>query len=141
MPLPNLIRIWYCGDLQNDIPPYQILRGIDLNESRNSRATLSMMRILMKHVEGAAGIVNLTHLVKKCMNENDSVSLYHAVKHMFKFDCLRVGKKRRYETISWKMYYNILLKRKWQLIREKKTNAVSQTRRMKKYQNRHKKNL
>ena len=79
-----------------------------------------MMRKVMKNVERAAHIVNLPHLVKKRMNEQDSFALYHAVlKHMFKFDCLRVGKKRRYETISWKTYYNILVKRKGKLMGER----------------------
>ena len=25
MPLPNLVRMWYCGDVPSNIPPYKML--------------------------------------------------------------------------------------------------------------------
>ena len=118
MPLPNLVRMWYCGDMTKNIPPYQALRSFDVKHLKIGKTYLSMMKYIMKHVERAALIVNQPHLVKNRMSVQDSFGLYHAIKHMFKFDCLRVGKKRRYETISWKTYYNILVKRKGKLMGE-----------------------
>ena len=45
-------------------------------------------------------------------------AMYNAVKHLFLFDEIKVGKRLRYESILWKKYYNNLLKRKWKLLGE-----------------------
>ena len=72
----------------------------------------------MGHVERAASIVNQPHLVRKYFNAEHEFTLYNAVKHLFPFDSIKVGKRRRYESILWKTYYNNLSKQKWKLLGE-----------------------
>ena len=115
MALPNLIRMWYCGDKSNNIPPYRMLRPCDVDHLKFGKQKLSNMKTLMNHVERAAHLSNQTHLLKKTWYAGDTLILYNGVSHFFKFDSLRTGKRRRFETISWKTYYNILSKRKGKL--------------------------
>ena len=76
------------------------------------------MKKLLGHVERAAIIVNQPHLICNDCTEEHAFALYNAVKHLFFFDSIKVGKIRRYESISWKTYYNNLSKRKWKLLGE-----------------------
>ena len=77
------------------------------------------MKKMMGHIERAAHIVNLPHLIKREWTEREAIDIYDAVKHMFMFPSL---KKRRYGTIVWKTYYNLLVKRKGVLLGEQQTN-------------------
>ena len=115
MALPNLIRMWYCGDKSNNIPPYRMLRPCDVDHLKFGKQKLSNMKTLMNHVERAAHLSNQTHLLKKTWYAGDTLILYNGVSHFFKFDSLRTGKRSSFETISWKTYYNILFKRKGKL--------------------------
>ena len=83
------------------------------------------MRKLMKQVEKAARIVNLPHLVKKKMTEKEARFLYTSTRHLFLIPS-EENKTRRYETLSWKSYYNLLSKRKWRLFGEKSEVPVEQ---------------
>ena len=79
------------------------------------------MKILMNSVEKGAKIVNLPHLIKRNMSDKDAITLYNRVKHLFRFPAGE-GKRRRYKTLSWKSYYNLLCKRKWRLYGEQEGN-------------------
>ena len=70
----------------------------------------------MGHVERAASITNQPHLVPKNCTSEHAFALYNAVKHLFLFDSIKVGKRRRYLSISWKTYYNNISKQKWKLL-------------------------
>ena len=118
MPLPGLIRMWYCGDIPKNVPPYKMLRPIDVKHLKFGGCKLSNMRNVMKQVKRATLVINRPDLIKSKMSSEDTIVLYHAIKHLFQFDCMTLGKKRRYETISWKTYYNILMKRKGKLVGE-----------------------
>ena len=74
----------------------------------------------MNSVEKGAKIVNLPHLIKRNMSDKDAITLYNRVKHLFRFPAGE-GKRRRYETLSWKSYYNLLCERKWRLYGEQET--------------------
>ena len=76
------------------------------------------MKKLMRHVEQAASIFNQPHLVRNYFTVEHSFALYTVVKHLFFFDSIKLGKRRRYESISWKIYYNNISKRKWKLLGE-----------------------
>ena len=76
------------------------------------------MKKLIGHRERAASIVNQPHLVRKYCTADHAFAMYNAVKHFFLFDSIKVGKRRRYESISWKTYYKNLSKRKWKLLVE-----------------------
>ena len=106
--LSILLCMWYCGDRSKNIPPYRIITGNDLRYVKSGSQKLSMMKKLVKHVERAAHIVNLPHLVVRNWTVRHVLDLYNAVKHLFAFPSLMRTKKRRLETISWKTYYNIL---------------------------------
>ena len=79
---------------------------------------ISNMRCLIQHVERAVQFANLFHLVKRKWEVRDMLNLYSAVKHLFEFSILISGKQQRYEQLDWKMYYNILTKRKGMLFGE-----------------------
>ena len=44
MSLPNLIIMWYCGEVQNNIPPYKILRSCDVVHLKHGKSKLSNMK-------------------------------------------------------------------------------------------------
>ena len=44
MPLPKLIRMWYCGDVPNNIPPCKILRSCDIAHLKHGKSNLSNMK-------------------------------------------------------------------------------------------------
>ena len=56
------------------------------------------------------------------MTEKDSRLLYTSTRHLFLI-LSEENKTCRYETLSWKSYYNLLSKRKWRLY-EEKSNEV-----------------
>jgi hypothetical protein len=118
--LASLVTSWYCGDYSKSIPPYRYLKPCDVKHIKGGRQKIMHMKILMSCVEKAAKIVNLPHLIKRKMNDKDAITLYNSVKHLFRIPAGE-GKKRRYETLSWKTYYNMLSKRKWRLYGEKET--------------------
>ena len=72
----------------------------------------------MSHVEIEAKIINQSAIIKKDWTVAYIFALYQTLKHLFMFHSLSVGKKRRYETILWKTYYNILSKGKGELMGE-----------------------
>ena len=118
MPLPNLVMMWYCRDVPSNIQPYKMLQTCDVSHLKHGKCKLSHMKKLMGHVERAASIVNQPHLVRKDFNAEHEFTLYNAVKHLFPFDSIKVGKRRRYEYILWKTYYNNLSNRKCNLMGE-----------------------
>ena len=38
--LPNLVTMWYCGDKSKNIPPYKVLRSVDVSEIKGGRQKL-----------------------------------------------------------------------------------------------------
>ena len=113
-----MLTMWYCGDISKNIPPYQLLKAVDVKDVRGGKQKISNMRSLVRHVERAARFANLSHLVKKKWEVRDVLDLYSAVKHLFEFPSLISGKQWRYEQLGWKTYYNILAKRKVRLFGE-----------------------
>mmetsp|Transcript_36018 Transcript_36018/g.87024 ORF Transcript_36018/g.87024 Transcript_36018/m.87024 type:complete len:260 (-) Transcript_36018:96-875(-) len=111
-----------------------MLRSADVKHmGKSGKQTLSMMKKLMTHVGRAAtDIANRSDLIVKerGWTKTDCSKLYRAVKHFFQFPDEKGKRKRRYETISWKTYYNLCMKRKWRLYGEKEgesaTDAVAQ---------------
>ena len=108
MPLPNLVSMWYCGGVLSNIPSYKMLRTCNVSHLKHGKCKLSQIKKLMGHVKRAARIINKTHCVHNDCTAEHKFSLYNTVKHLFLFDSIRVGKRRRYESISWKTYYNNL---------------------------------
>ena len=120
--LASLVTAWYCGNISKGIPPYKVLRSWDVRHIKYGKAQLSQMKKLMGYVEKGTRIVNLPGLLKSKMDERDAINLYNSVKHLFHFPT-REKTMRRYATISWKSYYNLLAKRKFRLYGEQERQA------------------
>ena len=116
--LSSFVTAWYCRNSVKGIPPYKVLRSWDVTNGKCDKQKLSQMRKLMSYVERGAVLVNQPLLVKSRMTEREARLLYLGVKHLFRFPAGET-KTRRYETMSWKSYYNLLCKRGWRLYGEK----------------------
>ena len=77
------------------------------------------MKTLVKHAMRAVIIANRNDLVVTCWHPRNVMDLYGGVRHFFDFPCLAYYKRRHYDTMSWKTYFNVLLKRKGKLFGEK----------------------
>ena len=82
--LSALVTAWHCGNRCKGIPPYKLLKGVDVNGIKGGAVKLSQMRKLMNCVENGARIVNKSSLVKPNMTEKDARNLYNSVNHLFK---------------------------------------------------------
>jgi len=120
MSFVNMLGMWYCGDISKNIPPYRLLKACDVKGMKGGKQKISNMRCLVRHVERAAGLANVEHLIMNRWDQRGVLDLYGAVKHFFEFPSLVGGKhKRRYEQLCWKTFYNILItKRKGRLYGE-----------------------
>ena len=68
MPLPNLVRMWYCGDVPSNIPPYKMLRTCDVSHLKHGKCKLSQMKKLMGHVDGFQSLsINLISFAKTAL--------------------------------------------------------------------------
>ena len=114
--------MWYCGDIIRNIPPLKLLSASDVKHIKGGKQKISNMKNVVKHVERAATLVNLQHLVVHEYTPRAVLDLYNGIKHMFAFPSLSKTHKRRLEQINWKTYYNILSKRKGRLYGEVQTN-------------------
>ena len=104
MPLPKLIRMWYCGGVPKNIPPYKMLRSYDVDHLKHGKSKISNMK-KMSNVEKGSRIVNQQDLIKKDWTVANKFALYHAVKNLFMFHSLMVGKKRGYYTYNTHITY------------------------------------
>ena len=68
----------------------------------------SDMKSMVKQVIRAAGIVNRHDVVVRNWSPRKVMHLYLGVRHVFDFPCLSGVKRRRYEKMSWKTYFNVL---------------------------------
>mmetsp|Transcript_36022 Transcript_36022/g.87044 ORF Transcript_36022/g.87044 Transcript_36022/m.87044 type:complete len:219 (-) Transcript_36022:233-889(-) len=91
-----------------------MLRSADVKHmGKSGKQTLSMMKKLMTHVERAVtDIANRSDLIVKerAWTKTDCLKLYRGVKHFFQFPNEKGKRKRRYEAICWKTYYNLCMK-------------------------------
>ena len=69
------------------------------------------MKYLVQQVIRAAGIVNMHNLVVQNCPGRKAMDSYLGVRHLFDFPCLSSDKRRRYEKISRKKYFNVLTTR------------------------------
>jgi hypothetical protein len=118
MTFPNMLTMWFCGDISKNISPYRILKAKDVKQVKGGKQKLSNMKSLVKQVMRAATIANRHDLIVRSWSPGKVLALYRGVKHFFAFPTLLQGKARRYETISWKTYFNMLMKRKGKLFGE-----------------------
>ena len=110
--------MWFCGDIYKDIPPYRMLRAKDVMHVKGGKQKLSNMKSLVKQVIIAAEIANIHDLVVRNWYIRKVMDLYLSVRHFFAFTFFSGDKKRRYEKISRKTYYNALSKRKGKIFGE-----------------------
>ena len=104
----NMLAMWFCGDISKNILPYRMLRTKYFIHVKGGKQKLSNMKSLVKQVIRAAGIANRHNLVVRNWSPWKVMDLYLGIRHLFDFPCLSSDKKRRYETISRKTYFNAL---------------------------------
>jgi len=85
MAFPNFVVMWYCGDQSKGVAPLRLLKAVDVKEIKGGKAVISMMKNLIGHVERAARMANLHHLVVKNWKLENAMELYDCVKHFFRF--------------------------------------------------------
>ena len=118
MSFPNFVVMWYCGDRSKNVAPLRLLKAADVQQMKRGKQTLSMMKKLIGHVKRAAAMANLRHLVVRNWTPESAMTLYNSVKHFFRFPLSSYQKRQRFESLSWKTYYNTLAKRKGKLLGE-----------------------
>ena len=114
----NMLAMWLCGDVSKNIPPYSIMRAKDVRYVNSGNQKLSNMKYLVKQVIRAVGIANRHYLVVRNWSPRKLMDLYLGVRNFFDFTFLSINKRRRYEKISRKTYFNLLSKRKGKLFGE-----------------------
>ena len=63
MTFPNMLEMWFCGDISKNSPPYRMLMSKDVKHLKGEKQKISNMKSLVKQVIRAAGIVNRHDLV------------------------------------------------------------------------------
>ncbi|MEM7283659.1 MAG: hypothetical protein AAF438_18745, partial [Pseudomonadota bacterium] len=127
MSFPNFVVMWYCGDSTNKVAPFRLLKAVDLKEIKGGKETVSMMRKLIGHVERAARMTNRAgDLLVRNWTPKRAMTLYNATKHFFRFP-LASRMQRRYDLLSWKTFYNMLVKQKGRLLGEISEEMVTTT--------------
>ena len=48
--LPNMLPMWFCGDISKKLPPYRMLRRKDVKQVKGGNQNLSNIKTLVKHV-------------------------------------------------------------------------------------------
>ena len=84
-----------------------MMRAKDVMHVKGRKQKLSNMKYLVKQIIGAAGIANRHDLVVRNWYPRKVMDIYLSVRHFSDFTCLSSDKRRRYETISWKTYFNV----------------------------------
>ena len=100
------------------IPPYRMLRAKDVKHVNGGKQKLTNMKSLIKQVIRAAGIANRDNLVVQNWSPRKVMDLCLGVRNFYDFTCLSSDNRRLYETISQKIYFNALSKRKGKLFGE-----------------------
>ena len=118
MTLANFITCWFCGCERHRVPPLRFVQANDLGK-KNGKVLISQWRRMIQVVKRAAAKVGfMLPRNSNLITVRDTVNLYSAVKHLFRYESLKVNHKRRYEGILWKTVFNIVLKNKGKLVDE-----------------------
>ena len=112
MTLGSLISCWFCGDKREKLPPLRFVNSYDFPQKKNGKVLISQWRKMIIHVRRAADTVGFRIPSNSNLSASDCVSLYAAVKPLFRYTSLRTNHKRRYEGILWKTVFNIVTKNK-----------------------------
>ena len=112
------VNVVLCWNFKKNLP-YRMLRCKDVKQVKGGKKKLSNMKTLVKHVMRAAVIANWNDFVVTFWSPRKVMDLYVGVKHFFDFLCLTYEKRRRYEIMSWKTYFNAFVKSQGRLFGEK----------------------
>jgi hypothetical protein len=115
MTLQTLVCYWYCGSTNPHCPPLRYAKAFDFPTKKSMRTTLSQMKRMVKEVV-RAGRINNFYFGNGIKTTAKATQLYEAVYPMFAFP--GINHTRRFCSISWKTYYNQLLKNRGKLIGE-----------------------
>ena len=76
MKFPNMLSMWFCGDISKYIHPYRMLWCKDAKQVKGEKQKLPNMKTLMKHVMRLAVIVNWNDLVVNFWSPRKVMDLY-----------------------------------------------------------------
>ena len=118
MTLQTLITYWYCGSTQPAIPPLCYARAYDFDKKKkmSMRTRLCQMKRMINKVHTAGEMVGFNFDLSQQWTTVRATRLYEMIKHLFELP--PVKHRRRYESISWKIYHNVLVKNDWKLVGE-----------------------
>ena len=110
MTLQTLITYWHCGSNVPHIPPLKYARAFDFPTKKSMKVQLSQMKKLMKEVYRAGEKMGFNFRSTGEWTTAKATRLYEVVAPCFLYPSLK--HKRRYTSINWKTYHNLLLKNK-----------------------------
>ena len=119
MTFPNMLPMWFCGDIKKNILPFRMLWCKYVEQVKDEKKRMSNIKALVKHVTKAAVIDNRNDLVVDFWYPRKVMDLYRSVRKFFAFPYPTNNKRRRFETMSWRNYFNILTKMKGKIFRYK----------------------
>ena len=96
-----------------------MLQCKDVKQVKGGKQNLSNIKALVKYVTKAAVIDNRNDLVVDFWYPRKVMDLYRGVRKFFAFPYPTNNKRRRFETMSWRNYLNILTKIKGKIFRYK----------------------
>ena len=88
--------MWYCNDRYKHIYPLKIICLFDVKGMKGGWENVIITKVLMRSIERATIIVNITHLLVNRCTLWKSIYLYNAVYHVFVFPGL--NNIRRYKS-------------------------------------------
>ena len=87
-----------------------MLRCKDVKQVKGVKQKLPNMKTLVKHLMREAVIANRNGFVMTCWSPSKVMDLYVGVRNFFDFPFIAYEKRRRYERMSWKTYFNVFIK-------------------------------
>ena len=118
MTLQTLITYWYCGSIQPQVPPLRYMKAFDFPQQiKTMKVVISQMKRTMKAVERAARLERF-NMNGGIHSTAKATQLYEAIYKYFWYPSLTRPNKRRFSSITWKTFHNLLVKNKGKLVGE-----------------------
>ena len=105
---PNMLTMWFCGNVSKYIPPYIILKRTGARHLKGVKQKLSNIKYMVRHILREANISNHTEFVAGFWTLKRVINLCYSVNSMFSFSpCIMSKNKIIHDIICWKTNYNI----------------------------------
>ena len=115
MTLQTLITYWYCGSKVPLVPPLKYAKLFDFPTKKSMKVTLSQMKRTMREVHRAGDRMGF-NFRDTGWTTGKATRLYEMVHPCFAYPSLK--HTRRFVSINWKTYHNLVVKNKGRLADE-----------------------